>query len=209
MATRKVLWIVGLIIVATASVTYFVASNKSNRQPKIFVGERKGIGSEAWTFDWAEGFWEACPQAALVEDEDHADYVFWASWGQGRWNGYVQRKDTAFLYRGQNPDYKQILRSACRKIRRDFADWNQPQDRQKQPETANGPAKAEPTENHNRFELRDVRNGNTITSAIFDKQTGRVWVWTVLTGKDGKKTGSAFISEDVHSYSGSPQPEVK
>ena len=48
------------------------------------------------------------------------------------------------------------------------------------------------------FELHEVRNGPLMTTALLNRRTGRVWIWTKLT--DSKKTGgpdSAFIEEAV------------
>jgi len=56
----------------------------------------------------------------------------------------------------------------------------------------------------NRYELRDVRNGSIVTSAIFDKQTGRVWTW-LRTG-EGK---TYFAAETVYSFQDSPIPDPK
>lgn len=50
----------------------------------------------------------------------------------------------------------------------------------------------------NEFELHEVRNGTLITTALLDRKTGRVWIWTKFT--DAKKLGgpdSAFMEEQV------------
>ena len=48
------------------------------------------------------------------------------------------------------------------------------------------------------FELHQVRNGPLMTTALLDRKTGRVWIWTKIT--DAKKVGgpeSAFVEEEV------------
>jgi hypothetical protein len=48
------------------------------------------------------------------------------------------------------------------------------------------------------FELHEVRNGPLITTALLDRRTGRVWIWTKFAG--AKKIGlpeSAFVEEKV------------
>ena len=48
------------------------------------------------------------------------------------------------------------------------------------------------------FDLHEVRNGTVITTALLNRRTGRVWIWTKVT--DAQKTGgpeSAFLEETI------------
>jgi hypothetical protein len=47
-----------------------------------------------------------------------------------------------------------------------------------------------------RYELHDLHDGSTPTSAIIDKKTGQVWVWTSAT------RGGYFASKEIL-----PEPE--
>lgn len=117
------------------------------------------------------------------------------------------RRDSALVYRGESPDYKHILREACKSIRRDVAQWGFSDRLRKVPAEASSQKVTAAETASNRYDPREVRNGSIATTAIFDKQTGQVWVWTELTEKNGKKTGrSAFVAEDVLSTSISPKP---
>lgn len=190
-----------------ASLLFFVS--KRPRQTTIFVGEQSGFGKDAVTFahwDWFESFVSACPNAAFMTDEDGADYKLMAAWTDNRWDAATARSDGAMVYMTHGTDYAKILRDACAQVRADANRWARPETQVHTIPQAAITGASKQTEGKDRYELRDIRNGNTISSAIFDKETGRVWVWTTLAGKSGQKTGSAFISEDVYSYSNSPAP---
>jgi hypothetical protein len=47
----------------------------------------------------------------------------------------------------------------------------------------------------NRYDLREVRNGALTTTALIDKKSGRVWLWTDYHDKLGNKS-SGFLEED-------------
>jgi hypothetical protein len=144
----------------------------------------------------------ACPETAFVTDQGQADYQVQALWYAGKWNVVVTRSDSAAVYDAQGPDYVQILREACGRIDADAEKWSS-RDAVAQ---ARLPRPSREGDAEYRYELRDVHNGSTSTSAIFDRRTGRVWIWTNLTGKSGKSE-SAFVAEDVYSYTDSPIPD--
>jgi hypothetical protein len=140
---------------------------------------------------------------AFVADGKSADYsiqVIWAPSPKAAWLAWASRRDNALIYEGENSDYVQLLRDTCRLIRADLKDWTLPDDSLPQEEGQSTRADLD------RYELRDVRNGNVITSAIFDRQTGRVWVWTSVKGKNGSDE-SYFMAEEVLSYTRSPKPD--
>jgi hypothetical protein len=186
------------LIVAVVS-TYFFARLHHREQPRIFVHQGKYAHSE-----WIKDFRAACPHMAFVKSEEAADYIIEAFWAapRGRWFTWTERRDTALIHRADGPDYVQLLRESCRLIQDDLKDWRLPDGSlpdDKRPGLASTKANAD------RYELHDVRNGTVVSSAIFDRQTGRVWVWTNMKGKNGAE--SAFIAEDVYSYIESPKPD--
>jgi hypothetical protein len=178
---------------------YTLTRPHGRKQPRVYVGDGK-YGH----WDWANNFRGACPHMAFVTDEKVADYSIQAVWSPSRtkWFTWAERRDTALIHQAEGPDYVEILRNTCRLIRADLDDWaladgSLPQDK---------PVDAESFKaNADRYELRDVRNGNVVTSAILDRQTGRVWVWTNTKGKNGNE--SSFMAENVYSYVQSPKPD--
>ncbi len=159
-------------------------------RPKLFVGHKE---SSVWVpeFDRTKDIFASCPEPALMWNGDDVDYRLIMSWKENRWSARLFRADFGFLLEEDSPDFNQVLRDSCKAIRYDLLEWL-PRS------TANLP-KPEMTE---RYELRELRNGGLSTSALLDKKTGKVWVWTELT-EHGKKVGkSAFLSEDVV-----PEPE--
>jgi|HubBroStandDraft_4_1064222.scaffolds.fasta_scaffold231736_2 hypothetical protein len=160
-------------------------------RPKLFVGHHVG---NTWTPLWdnAKDIWQSCPEAALIWNREDADYQLIMSWSDGHWSARLLRSDFAYLLQKDSPDFNRILRDSCKALRYDALEWLAP------PKI--GKAAEEPTD---RYELRELRNGAVSTSAMIDKKTGKVWIWTNLTDNNGKKTGkSAFLSEEVI-----PEPE--
>lgn len=205
----RILSLGAILLGAVVVVSFFFISNRHRSQATIFVGEQSGFGKDAITFphsDWLDSFSKACPDAAFMLGPDESDYKIMATWSDGRWYAVMSRRDGALMQISQDPDYAKILREACERVRDDIRVRGRPllSARGTAPESTF--TVSQQADNSDRYELRDIRNGNLVTSAIFDKKTGRVWVWTTLTGKNGQKTGSAFVSEDVYSYSSSAAP---
>jgi hypothetical protein len=125
-------------------------------------------------------------------DHDDADYQLTMFWSSNHWSAQLFRSDDAYLLEEDSADFNHVLRDSCKTLRYDSLEWLAP--------LKTGTAKKE--ELSDRYELREIRNGPLSTSAMIDKKTGRVWVWTEVTN-NGKKTGrTAFLSEDVI-----PEPE--
>jgi hypothetical protein len=141
---------------------------------------------------------------AFVTDEKVADYSIQAVWVplRTRWFTWTERNDTALIHQAEGPDCVEILRNTCRLIRADLDDWTLPDGTLPQVKRADAESSKA---NADRYELRDVRNGNIATSAILDRQTGRVWVWTNTKGKNGNE--SSFVAENVYSFVQSPKPD--
>lgn len=203
MTINRVLTLAGIMVLLVLGWRYVSTHPLQRKQPRIYVGDL--VGGYAHS-DWIKDFRAACPHMALVTDEKAADYSMKASWvpreRESRWVAFAERRDTAQVYIGESRDYIQILRDTCRLIRADLEDWTPP-DVTFPPDKR---TEAESPKAADRFDLRDVRNGNVVTSAIFDRQTGRVWVWTNIKGKNGNNE-SAFMAEDVYSYTRSPKPD--
>ncbi len=112
-------------------------------------------------------------------------------WSHDHWSAQLFRSDDAYMLEEDSPDFNRILRDSCKALRYDSGGWGV------RPLKA---AKAEPTD---RYDLRELHNGAVSTSAMIDRKTGKVWIWTNLMDNNGKKTGkSAFLSEEVV-----PEPE--
>ena len=87
-------------------------------------------------------------------------------------------------YRPTDQDYNRLLRDACGCLK----------DESKYAWPEISPSNMDMS----RYDVHDLRNGNVATSAILDRHTGKVWIWTNLTDDKGAKTGkSAFVEEDV------------
>jgi hypothetical protein len=100
-------------------------------------------------------------------------------WESDHWGAGLFRKDLAFLFHENSPDFNRVVRDACKAIRLDMS-WV-------------GPPAAARDVSVDRYEVKDVRNGAALESAILDKKTGKVWVW-----REDKNTGtSTFVSEEL------------
>lgn len=160
-------------------------------RPRLFVGQHSG---KDWIPEWdhAKDIWLSCPEVIPVWDGDEADYQLFTFWGDNKWSARLFRNDLGFLLEEDSPDFNRILRDSCNALHYDSAEWLAPL----------GADRTAATGATDRYDLRELRNGALSTSAIIDKKTGKVWVWTEITS-NGKKTGkTAFLSEEVI-----PEPE--
>jgi hypothetical protein len=120
------------------------------------------------------------------------------NWKENHWEGQLFRRDDVFFFDESSRDFNELVRGACKAIREDTR-WPVPTNR------ADSQHQANMTESADRFQLNELHNGPVSTSAVLDKKTGRIWVWTNVTDQGGKKTGKTlFLSEDV-----TPEPESK
>lgn len=168
--------------------------SKAATRPKLFVGHTEVSTTIQHTpVGSLEDNLQSCPEAVLVWDVDDADYQLEMKWGKDHWASALTRKDYAFLFSENNPDSNQLVRDACRAIRRDSA-WLA--------ESHRNASSGAIGSVDDRYELRELHNGPLSTSALLDKRTGKIWVWKEMT-MNGKKTGSTeFASETV-----TPEPE--
>ncbi len=132
-------------------------------------------------FGRLEDIHQNCPETAFVSREEDADYSLTTVWDKDHWRAMLEG-DGQFLVREYSPDFKKIERDACRTIQKNER-WPA------RAAHAQAPKKSVPAD---RYELHDLRNGNVATSALIDRQTGKVWVWST----SGKGV-THFISEDV------------
>lgn len=149
--------------------------------------------------DWAHAFWAGCAPFALMlpEGEENSDYSVETRWAQGHWEAEVFRNDRAFIYKGENADSHRLLRSVCRAIRDDAPRWITLDPDVSPAELAKNMAAKERARTSDRYEVRDIRNGAVTTTALIDKRTGRVWVWTKLSNGQ-----TEFLEEEV-----TPRPD--
>lgn len=192
---RKVMLLSAILLGAftlNACSSHYLGKRELRPRPRLFVGRYEAVS--VWAPEWShvKDIWQSCPEAAFTWDHDGADYQLIVSWSNDHWSSQLLRGDDAYLFEEDSPDFNRIVRDSCKALRYDSQEWLAPLKTGKA-------AREEPTD---RYELREIRNGPLSTSAIIDKKTGKVWIWTEVTN-NGKKTGkSAFLSEDVI-----PEPE--
>ncbi len=187
----------GVVIGALLTAAYFSlierTPEKTGPRPKLFVGRTematKNISQApftsypVWPGAHPEDILLSCPDSVLVLDANVADYRLSMRWDTDHWEAGLLRKDSALLFHERSPDFNQVVRNACKAIKFDMS-WVSP------------PAAREASAD--RYELKDLHNGPTSTTALIDRRTGRVWVWTNFTDNKGQKTGKTeFLSEDV------------
>lgn len=191
MRTRHLL--LGAVIVLAlegALLTGFRWGRGSPLQPRVFIGHHDYAGD----FDVADGdrvkdIRLSCPTVAFVSDSAQADYSLMTRWNKGLWSGRLWRSDSAYLLAEEDADYNRLVRNACAAIGKDASAWLVPL-RSWQSERKREARQPVP----DRYELRDIHNARVATSAVIDKQTGKVWVWT----------DAGFVQEDFV-----PEPESK
>jgi hypothetical protein len=195
--TRIRIFVLALLI-GGALVCGFLLDSVVNRgrrpRPRVFIGHKAFYMGKEYSspeYERAKDVWESCPSIELMFDESQTDYGLWMNWQKDHWNTTLLRTDSAFLLQEDSPDFNQIVRHACKAIHKD-EEWPVPEKKSEEKKSE-----------ANRYELHDLHNGPISTSAIIDKKSGKVWVWTTLTDNRGKQTGkSYFASEEV-----SPEPE--
>jgi gas vesicle protein len=182
---------IGAILTA-AAYSLVLAERHSTPRRRLFLYDRETISGPAASVQMLNrvpDIREICPDTLIVFEREKADYSQSMFWIQNHWRA-VLTGDSALLLAEETPDFNKIIRDVCKAIREDQK-W---------------PSRSLEQKNNllDRYELRDLRNGNVSTSAMLDKQTGKVWVWKNIT-RDGKATGkTAFLSEEV-----SPRPDDK
>jgi hypothetical protein len=180
----------GMFSLCACSSHVFGKSDLRTR-PKLFVGHYAG---GAWTPEWShfKDVRQSCPEAVVIWDRDAADYQLNMYWSEGHWASQLLRNDSADMLEEDSPDFNRIVRDSCKAVLYDSLEWRAPL----------GADTAARGESPDRYDLRELHNGALSTSAMIDKKTGKVWIWTSLT-ENGKKTGkTAFLSEEVV-----PEPE--
>ena len=105
---------------------------------------------------------------------------------RNRWESFLFQ-DTAeqeyVIWTGSGADYNALLKGACSRLSDDEGySW-----------PGLGGSTASETA---RYDLHDLRNGNIATSAILDRKTGRVWIWTKCSDCKGLEQGSSRFSEE-------------
>ena len=213
--TMKTVLLVAAAVLVTLALSEYLHHSHSERQIRVIVAT-PGVAAVEGAFqmglptgslllpkmEWANDFWSSCHRMAFATSAREADYTLVAGWVRNAWSATVRRHDSALIYRGQSPNYKEILRGACRAIADDRGNW---EETTSATDTASAAEERQeqlsPTD---RYDLRDLHNGMKTTTAILDKRTGRVWIWTELTDNKGKSTGeTAFVGEQTL---GSPIP---
>ena len=139
---------------------------------------------------WIANVLATCPGIALGEKgnvEGTTHYLLTLSQSDNRWHGILWQNVAAqeyLLWVGVDPEYNKLLADACSRLK-DEARYASPE-----------PSAGERAD-ASRYDLHDLRNGNIATSAILDRKTGRVWVWTSVTNSKGEKAKSEFVEEDL------------
>lgn len=68
--------------------------------------------------------------------------------------------------------------------------------------------RAEAEEGPTRYELKDYKHGNVVGMALLDRYTGRVWIYTSLTGERGKTERNMFAEVEVDGLWGTTEAVV-
>jgi hypothetical protein len=131
---------------------------------------------------------QACPNVAFSLSKEGSEYRLSMSWINEHWQSSLIREDSVLLMTSNSPDFKQIMREACRAIKPDTA-WLLETRKRKVSEP-------HAVEESNRYELREIHDGSISRSALLDKRTGKVWGWHALSVKGW------FDQEDI-----SPEPD--
>jgi hypothetical protein len=138
---------------------------------------------------WMSNVLSKCPGVMLGFDKNVSVDYYTAQvlWRDNHWTAILWRdigKDEYALWLKTGSDYNSLLSEACIHL---------------QAETKSDAPSESPAApvDQSRFEIHDVRNGNLATSAILDKKTGRVWLWTSVTNERGVKTKSEFEEEKL------------
>jgi len=167
-------------------------------QPTIFIFSIP----ESAESDLKRLAFENCPKPALAGEELAADYEIIAMWRKEQWTVSVERKNRATIFQRSDTNYKRLIQEACKAVYEDFPIWL---DTERRRGESLRRADQRPEEESNRalrYELHDMRNGPLTSTALLDRQTGRVWVWTETTDKKGRKVGDYLSQVEV-----SPPPE--
>lgn len=142
-----------------------------------------------------------CPRPALV-GEDDADYGIYAVWGKNNWTVSVIRKNQSTVYEKSDGNYKRLIRQACDAADQDFPVWLDTEHKRRQALSTGDQDVGKEKNVGLRYELHEMRNGSLTSTALVDRQTGKVWVWTEMTDAKGRKAGDRLIQVEV-----SPPPD--
>jgi hypothetical protein len=178
-----VICLIGCLIVLGLSLAFRLRGNSSGKLVLVVDDERSTDDA------WMSKVLSACPGTFLSFDKaqssDH--YLALLLWRENKWNGTLWRDASGeeyLLWARNSSDYGKLLADMCVQAQ---DDWKHP---------------LPPAQSHDaRYDLHDLRNGNVATSAILDRQTGRVWIWSSITDRKGVKTKSEFVEEEL-----SPSP---
>ena len=194
---RRVLWFAGAVALVScgALLEYYFRPILPRMQPKIAIISADESSTKALTGALSE----ACPQAAYTAEKgkEDSDYRVALFWNADHWSSFVTRRDGAVVLFPEDPqytgsDYKIILRRICNALVRDASLWAADQTFRSQIGAKVNRGVEWQSSSADRFEIRDLRNGPVVSTALVDRKSGRVWVW-----KTGAKESSAFFEEDV------------
>ena len=152
---------------------------RAPRYRPILVVEDGRSGDE----QWMANILAMCPGVALGSSSNYDAsnrYLLQMSFRENRWHAILWRAKEYALWVGVDPDYNKLLTDACGRLK-DESEYALPE---------------HPAErvDSNRYDLHDLRNGNIATSAILDRKTGRVWIWSKCS--DCKGPEKSFFSEE-------------
>jgi hypothetical protein len=182
---RKLALLLACCIVALAVIVLMRTLREPRQRPVLVMEDGRNTGFQSIRETLA-----MCPGVALGFAPNVGGtsyYHLLLDWHENRWEGYLFQdaaEQEYAIWAGAGADYNALLRAACSRIGDDVV-YRWPE--------ASAPAAAET----GRYDLHDLRNGNVATSAILDRKTGRVWVWTAITDSRGVKTKTEFTEEDL------------
>ena len=178
-------FVVVILVITGVVGGYLVGTrDRSSERPVVFINDRSGVLLER-----AQDIWQSCPGAAFSLTEKGSDYQLGMYWEKDHWTSLLVREDSVLLMKQDSPDFNHLMREACRAIKPDAATWL-PEHRMR---IASEPRIADES---NRYELRDIHDGQVYGAALLDRRTGKVWTWHAA--------GEWFKQETVL-----PEPEVE
>jgi hypothetical protein len=113
-------------------------------------------------------------------------YQLQMAWRVNQWEGMLFQdaaEQEYIIWASSGLDYNALLRAACSRLRDD--------------ERYSWPGMGLPAASDaERYDLHDLRNGSLATSAILDRKTGRVWIWSKCSDCKGPEK-SSFVEEKL------------
>jgi hypothetical protein len=133
-----------------------------------------------------------CPTLTVTVEESAADYTLAAAWGNEGWVAVLARKDGTRRLLERTTDVREVLRSVCQTVKKDFPAWLATEkSRLASGASMSLESAAYTSDTVGRYELREYRHGSIVGLAMIDTKLGRAWVLTDLL-ENGRKTGSRF-----------------